>query len=111
MTKDSTKKETKKKQFIPKLELKNETKDTIYALGFFLITLLLILGSFGGSGRVGRALHDFGTLIFGYGYFIIPTITLLLGASFLQKERESLPLRNTVGGILFLISSVLLSIS
>jgi hypothetical protein len=55
------------------LELKEETKYMIYAIIFFVITLLFVLASFGGSGRVGRALHDLGTLIFGYGYFLLPT--------------------------------------
>lgn len=109
MSKNSKEEEknTKKKggsRMLP-LELKEETKYMIYAIVFFVITLLFILASFGGSGRVGRALHDLGTLIFGYGYFLLPTTTLLIGASFLQTEKQALPLRNIIGSILFLVSS------
>ena len=108
MSKNSKEEEknTKKKggsRLLP-LELKQETKYMIYAIVFFVITLLFILASFGGSGRVGTALHDLGTLVFGFGYFLLPTMTLLIGASFLQTEKQSLPLRNIIGSILFLIS-------
>jgi len=108
MSKNSKEEEknTKKKggsRLMP-LELKQETKYMIYAIVFFVITLLFILASFGGSGRVGTALHDLGTLIFGFGYFLLPTMTLLIGASFLQTEKQSLPLRNIIGSTLFLVS-------
>ncbi len=111
----SKKKEKNKKKKLselvehgPLLSLKDETKNTILAITFFVMSIFLLLSSYGMAGVAGEYIYSFLSNFFGSGYLLFPTVSLLLGFSFLRALRPKIVSVTLAGGTLFLISTLAL---
>lgn len=86
--------------------LKHETKYGIYALIAFLVAFFFILSGFGGAGPSGRVIHALFSTLFGVGYWLVPILSILLGASYLKSIRPNIGLSHMVSSLIFLLSGL-----
>ena len=69
--------------------IREETLETIWAILFFVISLLLILAIAGQGGVVGENVVRFSTFLFGLGFYLIPLILIMLGVSFFKEIKKN----------------------
>lgn len=86
--------------------LKEETIQGVLAVVFFVFGLFFLLASFDKAGPIGRSAYRIFKLLFGYGYFLIPLVFFMLCVSFFQTLKRSFAGTQTVGGFLFVVSSL-----
>lgn len=97
-------KDHKKKEDISEKILKEETIQSIVAIGSFVIAFFFVLASFEKAGIAGTRIYEFFTFLFGVGYYLIPLTLILLGIAFWRSLERRFPLLKTIGGGLFFIS-------
>lgn len=88
------------------LELREETIDAIAAIVFIIIALLLLLAAFEKAGAVGGFLFTFLSKLFGVGYYLLPTILIALGISFLASLKQNFATAKYVGSGIFLLAGL-----
>ena len=86
--------------------LKAETKQSVWAVIAFALSLLLTLAAFGKAGFVGSSLQNFLELLFGKAFFLVPLVFLGAGFSFLFSFRKHFLAATAVGALLFLASAL-----
>lgn len=86
--------------------VKNETKQGILAVTFFVLAAIFSLASLGKAGPVGDAVFAFLKNLLGIGYFLIPLFFFLLSVSFLKAEEREFNKLKLTGGIFFFISGL-----
>ena len=87
-------------------KLKDETLQGIFAIIFFVLAILFILAAFEKAGFVGN--HTYRTLsnLFGLGYYLFPTLFIMLGVSFFESLERKFDLLRFVGSVLFFVSGL-----
>ena len=88
------------------LNLKEETIHWVLAIIFFVLSVFLILASFKNGGVVGNALYNSLTYLLGVGYFLLPTLFLLLGISYIRAIKTNFGIIRAIGSILFILSGL-----
>jgi S-DNA-T family DNA segregation ATPase FtsK/SpoIIIE len=86
--------------------VKNETKQGIMAILFFVLAAIFTLASLSKAGFVGDQLYTAFSYLFGVGYFLIPLFFFLLSVSFLKAEERDFNKLKVFGGILFFVSGL-----
>ncbi len=95
--------------------IKNETKQGIFAVAFFVLAAIFILasiktGSVGNevyyAGPVGKEVYHLLSILLGIGYFLLPLFFLMLSISFFKKEERDFNKIKFFGGILFFVSGL-----
>ena len=86
--------------------VKNETKQAIMAVVFFVLAAIFTLASLGKAGPVGTQTFYILSVLLGIGYFLIPLFFFLLSVSFLKAEEREFNKLKIAGGILFFISGL-----
>lgn len=106
--KEKSKKEKRNANKESSSKLKLETKHTIWAVLFFVLSLFLLMSMpvFRLGGKAGNFLYDFLNYFLGIGYIILPLLFLLLGSSFYKSETPNIGLTRTISGVMFLLSSL-----
>jgi S-DNA-T family DNA segregation ATPase FtsK/SpoIIIE len=87
-------------------DMKEETVQTVLAIFAFLITVLSILAAFGKAGIIGEYAYMFFTRLCGYGYFLIPVVTTIVGIALLRGVEKRFRVSKTIGAIVFFLSSL-----
>lgn len=106
---DKKSKDTKKKDQTETKNtrgLKEETKQGIFVVIFFVIALITTLSAFHGAGSVGQKIFDILSYLFGVGYYLLPIMFFMLGISFLKVEKRHLNFLKSSGAVVFLLSSL-----
>ncbi len=88
------------------IELQRETKQTIFIIIFFVLSLFFILAGFGAAGVAGDFVFTNLSKLFGVGYALLPIVLILIGISIYKVEKQKMGLVNTVASILFLLSGL-----
>lgn len=89
------------------LGLKSHTKHGIASIVFFVLALFFLMSWFNLAGVAGDFFYNKLFLpLLGVGYFLLPTLAVLLGYSFVKSEVPSIGWTRTVSGILFLFSGL-----
>jgi len=83
-----------------------ETKKSIWALVFFGIAAVLILASLESAGPLGSFLYGFFEKLFGWGYYLLPAIFLVLAGVFLASERQRIYQITFLGAGLFTLAGL-----
>src|SRR3989344_4585731 len=86
-----------------------ETERSILAVFFFAVSAVLILANFHNAGPAGEFIYDWLAKFFGLGYWLFPTIFLIMSGVFLSgnKEENDRSLGMTfLGGTLFIIAGL-----
>jgi len=84
--------------------LSNETRNNIVAILFFVFGIFFAAASGGYGGQVGTTLYGWLNYLLGYGYFALPALLFILGASFFRESRPNLAATESIGSFLFLFS-------
>jgi DNA segregation ATPase FtsK/SpoIIIE, S-DNA-T family len=88
--------------------LKEETVSWILAIIFFVLSIFFMLAAFQKAGFVGTEVFNIFSKLFGYGYFLMPIVCLILGISFTKSIKQSFGATRFIGAVLFFISSLAL---
>ena len=95
--------------------IKNETKQGIFAVTFFVLAIIFTLASISSgapgseiyyAGPVGKEVYGLLFVLLGIGYFLIPLFFLMLSISFFKKEERDFNKIKFFGGILFFVSGL-----
>lgn len=88
------------------IDLKQETKQTIFVIVLFVFSLFFILAGFGVAGVAGDFTFKNLKKLFGVGYALLPIILMLVGVSIYKVEKQKMGLVNMIASILFLLSGL-----
>ena len=104
-----TKKNNSKKQSeieVKPSRLKDATRHGIYAVIYFIVCLLLLLAAIGKAGVAGDVIFKAFFSLFGYGYYLLPVVSGMLGVSYIRSTIPELPLLHTISGGVLLLSAL-----
>ena len=96
----------KKKKWESNSQLKPETKNTIWAVVFFVLSLFFVLSAINSAGVAGKFFYKIFTNLFGIGYFLLPIILILLGLIFLHSKKHNISILSAISSVLFLASGL-----
>ncbi len=87
--------------------LKSQTKHGIMAIVFFVLALFFLMSVFDITGVAGVYMKDFFKSVLGnVGYFLLPTLLILLGYSYVKIKTPNIGWRSAISAIMFLLSSL-----
>ncbi|MGI9118009.1 MAG: DNA translocase FtsK [Minisyncoccia bacterium] len=86
--------------------LKDATRHGIYAVIYFIVCLLLLLAAVGKAGVAGDVIFKAFFSLFGYGYYLLPVVSGMLGVSYIRSTIPELPLLHTISGGVLLLSAL-----
>ncbi|MFA6515177.1 MAG: DNA translocase FtsK 4TM domain-containing protein [Candidatus Paceibacterota bacterium] len=89
-----------------RVELKEETRYSIWGIGFIVLGILITLSVFKMAGVVGDFVYSNLSAFFGFGYYILPILLVVIGYSFLKKEKPQIAQTHAIFGLLTLLSSL-----
>ncbi len=95
-----------KKKNGKKIELKEETRYSIWGIGFMVLGLLVILSIFRMAGVVGNFIYTILNSFLGVGYYLLPILLVLIGFSFMKKEKPQIAKVHAIFGFVALLSSL-----
>ncbi|MBU6427055.1 DNA translocase FtsK [Patescibacteria group bacterium] len=87
-------------------EIRDETLQAILAIFSFLLALLSLLAAFGKAGIVGEYTFIWLSKLFGFGYYLIPAILIILAFVFLRGIKKKFETSKAVGAIVLFISGL-----
>jgi len=86
-----------------KVELKDETRQTIWGVAFIFLGLFVLLSTFKIAGPFGDFVYSILNAFLGLGYFILPIILAIVGVSFMKNGGFDIArLHAIMGGTLLL---------
>ncbi len=97
---------TENKQTPRTTYLKESTWKSVWGIGLFILSFFFLLAGFGGGGVVGTKSYEILQSLLGYGYYLIPTILLILSLSFFTDQERNFPPSKVIGTVLFVISGL-----
>ncbi len=97
-------KETEQQETIQ--NLKKETLHWVIAIIFFVLAIFLILSSVDNGGSVGKFIYEKFSYLLGVGYFLVPVLFFILGATFTKETKRNFAWTKTLGSILFISSGL-----
>ncbi|HAE36467.1 MAG: Cell division FtsK/SpoIIIE [Candidatus Nomurabacteria bacterium GW2011_GWF2_35_66] len=89
-----------------KVELKEETTDSIWGIIFLVLGLLILLSIFRLAGVAGDFIYKMLSLIFGFGYYLLPIILGIVGVSFLKEGMFGIARLHLIMGASVLLSTL-----
>ena len=89
-----------------RFDISQETKNSIWGIGSFILAVLAILSFVGKAGWAGEGFDIFARSLFGWGFFIVPVAFLLLGFAFVKSISRKI-YHSAVFGTLLFVTSVL----
>ncbi len=87
-------------------ELHADAKKSIAAILFFGIGILLILSSLSKAGPAGDFIYNQFSNLFGWGYFIMPTLLIVTAFIFIMADRKRVVGVTVIGSLFLFISSL-----
>lgn len=101
---EQSKQGKKKNKNNKKVQLQDETRYTIWGIGFIVLGLLVVLSVFQMAGVVGEFIYGMLSSFLGFGYYILPILLVAVGISFLKKGRPIVAKVHAIFGLLTLLS-------
>ncbi|MDB5194196.1 MAG: cell division FtsK/SpoIIIE [Parcubacteria group bacterium] len=86
--------------------ISKDTWNAIFGVGSVVVTIFLSMAAFGKGGPVGAWAFSALSYLFGIGYYLVPVAFLLLAVSSFRSEEKEFALPQTLGSLLFFISSL-----
>jgi len=103
---ESPKKGNKKNKNNTRVELKEDARYSIWGIAFIVLGLLVVLSVFKMAGLVGNFIYSVLSSFLGLGYYLLPILLVIVGVSFLKKQRPQIAKTHAVFGFLTLISAL-----
>jgi S-DNA-T family DNA segregation ATPase FtsK/SpoIIIE len=88
----------------PRLDIHQETRNSILAVFSFAMAVLSLLSFAGHAGKAGDMFNILSRSLFGWGFFIIPLAFLFLGLSFVKSLSRKIYSSAMLGTILFVLT-------
>ena len=104
--KDTTATSGKGKNKNGEKKLKEETRYSIWGIGFLVLGILIALSIFKMAGVVGNFIYSVFSSFLGFGYYILPILLAVVGISFMRKERLQVAKVHAIWGLVTLLSSL-----
>lgn len=89
-----------------KVKLKEETRYSIWGIGFLVFGLLIILSIFKMAGVVGDFIYKALSSFLGFGYYILPIILVAVGISFMKNEKPQIAKTHATFGLVTLLTTL-----
>lgn len=87
-------------------EIEPDIKRSILGIVLIVISIIFGLAAFKKAGPVGETLFNGFTYLLGVGYYLIPTILLVIGVSLLMADKKKIMTNVIIGGFLFFSSAL-----
>src|SRR3990167_8140455 len=98
-------KHTKSKEDkVSRFDISQETKNSIWGIGGFILAVLSVLSFVGKAGWAGEGFNIFAHSLFGWGFFIVPVAFVVLGISFIKSISRNIYHSAVFGTLLFIVS-------
>ena len=88
----------------PLFDLEDQTKKAILAIIFFSFAVITLLSTLHKAGPFGELLFRSFNYLFGWGYFILPIVFLLMTYEFLKSRRQHIYFATIFGALLLFVS-------
>ncbi len=102
----TSKQGNKKNNGNKKVEMKEEIRYSIWGIGFMFLALLITLSAFKLAGPAGDFIYKELSAFLGLGYFILPILLVVVGYSFLKKEKPQVAKIHAIFGLATLLSTL-----
>ncbi len=86
--------------------LKEGTVQGIFSIGFFVLFVFFVLARFGLAGGVGERFYGISSFLLGFGYFLLPLLSLFFTISFLLSLKPLLAIPRLLGSLIFVFSGL-----
>jgi len=86
--------------------LKDGVRHTIWGIAFLAFSVFLLLSSRGLAGFIGNKTYEVLRYLLGAGFYLVPTISLLVAVSFFRSHQPRLVLVRAVGSLFFVLSGL-----
>ena len=83
-----------------------ETKNSIIAISLLGVAALLLLSAFHKAGPVGEFAYLVLDKMFGWGYYLLPTIAIIVAATFFLSRQRVFITTSVIGSTMFIISGL-----
>ena len=93
-----------KEDKVSRFDISQETKNSIWGIGSFILAVLSILSFVGKAGWAGEGFNIFTRSLFGWGFFIVPIAFAILGVSFIKSISRNIYHSAVLGTLLFVTS-------
>jgi S-DNA-T family DNA segregation ATPase FtsK/SpoIIIE len=103
---EKKRKYSKESSSIPLGKLPEETLRGVFAVLLLILAMFFILSPFGVAGPAGNKLFEVVTLLLGYGYYLLPILSIMLAISFIRESERHFAVVKTVGSVLFFLSGI-----
>ena len=89
-----------------KIELREETRHSIWGILFFVFALFIVLSFFKSAGPAGAFFYGVFNSFFGIGYFLLPVLLVVLGISFMRSGKPQVARLHAIAGATTLLSAL-----
>lgn len=89
-----------------KVELKDETRESLWGISFLVLGLLILLSIFRLAGIAGDLIYKILSSLFGFGYYLLPIILGVVGVSFMRKGSFDIARLHAIMGLCVLLSTL-----
>ncbi len=89
-----------------KVELKDETRSSIWGILFLVLGLFVLLSIFHLAGVAGDSFYSVFNSFLGLGYYILPVLLVVVGISFMRKGRPAVARLHAITSVIVLLSSL-----
>lgn len=86
--------------------ISKETANAILGVFSLVLSIFLLMAAFGLAGDAGTVVYKWLSYFFGYGYYLLPVVFILLAVSFLRVEEREFATSQIFGSVLLFISSL-----
>ncbi|MGC9602884.1 MAG: DNA translocase FtsK [Minisyncoccia bacterium] len=83
-----------------------DTKKSIWFVVLFGLAIIFVLAATGQAGPMGTAFYGFFDKLFGWGYWLLPALSLLIGFTLLASDKNKLLGPALTGSIVFILASL-----
>ena len=92
--------------FFHELRLHPDTKKSVWGIAFLGVAIILFLASFKNAGPFGEFLYKIFGNLFGWGYYLLPLVFLIMSIVFFSSERRKIYGITFLGAVLFVFSGL-----
>lgn len=103
---EPTKRKKSSKNKRRKVELKEETTESLWGILFLVLGLLILLSIFKLAGVAGDFIYKVLSSFFGFGYYLLPIILGIVGVSFMRKGMFWIARIHALMGLTLLLSTL-----
>jgi len=86
--------------------VEKDVSESLTAISFIIVAILLIFAAFDSAGIVGEKIFGIGKTLLGIGYPLLPITLIFLSISMFSTKRPGIGLHKIIGAVLFLVSGL-----